>query len=109
MARHLPKVTPSFFAEFLEHLSPDRLSLLDQPTCVGNEVRQNMILPTNLFLQTEKEIIVLLSCPFGLSITTRLNAQTDLPILHCLVTWTPREGQSFSTFVNPWVIMYHTL
>ena len=35
MARHLPKVTPSFFAEFLEHLSPDRLSLLDQSTCVG--------------------------------------------------------------------------
>ena len=35
VARHLPKVTPRFFAEFLDHLSPDRLSLLDLPTCVG--------------------------------------------------------------------------
>lgn len=25
---HLPKVTPSFFAEFLDHLSPDRLGAL---------------------------------------------------------------------------------
>ncbi len=35
MGRHLPKVTPSFFAEFLDPLSPDRLGLLDLPTCVG--------------------------------------------------------------------------
>ena len=35
VVRHLPEVTPSFFAEFLNHLSPDHLSLLDQPTCVG--------------------------------------------------------------------------
>ena len=39
MAGYLPKVTPSFFAEFLDHPSPDRLSLLDQPTCVGYAVR----------------------------------------------------------------------
>jgi len=39
---HLPKVTPRFFAEFLEHSSPDRLGLLDQPTCVGNAVRQDL-------------------------------------------------------------------
>ena len=29
------KLTSSFFAEFLKHGSPDRLSLLDQSTCVG--------------------------------------------------------------------------
>ena len=48
-AGHLPKVTPRFFAEFLEHTSHDRLSLLDQPTCVGNAVRLNIALLTNLF------------------------------------------------------------
>ena len=39
MAGHLPEVTPSFCAEFLDHPSPDHLSLLDKPTCVGYAVR----------------------------------------------------------------------
>lgn len=60
----------AFVAEFLEHSSPDRLSLLDLSTCVGNEVRQNLTLPTNLFLQAEKYIVVLLNCSFELPITT---------------------------------------
>ena len=47
------RLRPAFVAEFLEHLSHGRLSLLDQSTCVGYAVRQNMILPTNLFLKTE--------------------------------------------------------
>jgi len=33
--RASPEVTPSFFAEFLDLLSPARLSLLDLPTSVG--------------------------------------------------------------------------
>ena len=40
--RHLPKVTPSFFAEFLELLSLEHLSLLDQPTCVGMRYGKNI-------------------------------------------------------------------
>lgn len=35
-AGHLPKVTPSLFAEFLKPLSLARLGLLDLPTCVGS-------------------------------------------------------------------------
>ena len=44
--RHLPKVTPSFFAEFLELLSLDHLSLLDQPTCVGMRYGKIYLLTT---------------------------------------------------------------
>ena len=53
-AGHLPKVTPRFFAEFLEHSSHDRLGLLDLPTCVGNAVRLHIVLLTNLFSQIER-------------------------------------------------------
>ena len=45
LAGHLQKVTPSFIAEFLDHLSPVRLSLLDQPTCVGCRYGKIYIFP----------------------------------------------------------------
>ena len=65
VAGHLPKVTPSFFAEFLDHLSPDRLRLLVQPTCVGYAVRKDMnfaclaTAPMRIFLEDKNHQIAL--------------------------------------------------
>jgi len=64
---HLVELTSRFFAEFLEPPSLARLSLLDQPTCVGLRYGNKTFLPrldsrqgglpANLFLETENHQI----------------------------------------------------
>ena len=81
-AGHLPKVTPSFIAEFLDHLSPVRLSLLDQPTCVGCRYGKIYILSrinSDLMRRFSEVARYQISLLRNLLFVTHLSGQTYLP------------------------------
>ena len=78
MAGHLPKVTPSFFAEFLKPLFPIRLGILAPAHLCRFAVRKEKALSANLFLEAEKSQIAI-ALRRKLLFITQLNVLADLP------------------------------